>query len=171
MSGWAWFAATAEVGDGAARSARARALDGGEDLVLSTWPASFERHPDGALRIGAAVLGDDGPAMAVSLARAGHVRPIFDDPAVVEAARAVLRRSGVTAFSTLTSDPVHLDGALTATERPWDGWWDDDPYARLLGGARRLEVEAGFLAAVPLPGGPGHQRYAGVPWPWGRFRT
>lgn len=169
MTGWAWFAAAPEAGDGAARSARARALDGGEDLVLSTWPASVDAHPHGAVRIGAAVLGDGGPAMAVSLALAGPERPIFDDPAVVEAARAVLRRTGVAAFSTLTSDPVHLDGALTATVEPWPGWWDDDPYARLLGGARRLEVEAGLLAAVPLPGGPGHQRYGGAPWPWGRF--
>ena len=33
----------------------------------------------------------------------------------------------------------------------------------------RLIVPPGVLVPVALPAGPGHQRHAGAPWPWGRF--
>ena len=53
-------------------------------------------------------------------------------------------------------------------DRP--AWWAEDPFARL-GPQHRLLVPAGVLCPRPLPPGPGHQRHAGAPWPWGRFPT
>jgi hypothetical protein len=126
-----------------------------------------------AVRIEAGLIGD-GPAWAVSLVlpEPGD-RLLFDDPAVVGAMRAILRDPGRTAvFSTLVDGSTWWAGALsgTAPDRAagWPQWWRDDPFARL-GRQRRLLVPAGRLRAAALPAGPGHQRHAGAPWPWGTF--
>ncbi len=126
-----------------------------------------------AVRVEPALLGD-GPALAVSLVLPPRgARPLFDDPAVVGAMRAVLRDPGrATLLRTLVEGSTHWAGAVSGTDpavaaaRP--AWWGEDPFARL-GPAHRLLVPAGVLVPAPLPAGPGHQRRAGAPWPWGRF--
>lgn len=126
-----------------------------------------------AVRIEAELVGD-GPEWAVSLVlpEPGD-RLLFDDPAVVGAMRAVLRDPGRTAvFSTLVEGSTRWAGALSgiapalAAARPQ--WWREDPFARL-GPQRRLIVPAGHLRSEAIPIGPGHQRHAGAPWPWGVF--
>jgi hypothetical protein len=126
-----------------------------------------------AVRVEPELLGA-GPALAVSLVLPGRdARPLFDDPAVVRAMQDVLRDPGrAPLLSTLVDGSTRWAGALsgvdpaTAAARP--AWWGEDPFARL-GPQHRLLVPAGLLVPVPLPTGPGHQRHAGAPWPWGRF--
>lgn len=126
-----------------------------------------------AVRVEPALVGD-GPALAVSLVLPPRgTRPLFDDPAVVGAMRAVLRDPGrAPLLSTLVEGSTHWAGAVSgidpaaAAARP--AWWTEDPFARL-GPQHRLLVPAGVLVPRPLPVGPGHQRRAGAPWPWGEF--
>ncbi|MFN0280359.1 MAG: hypothetical protein ACKVZ6_00135 [Kineosporiaceae bacterium] len=134
------------------------------------------RHakPDrGAVRVEPTVIGA-GPPLAVSLVLPARDEPrLFDDPAVVEAMRAVLRDPGRTPlFSTLVDGSTRWAGSISGTDpvtaARHPSWWQDDPFARL-GPQHRLLVPAGVLAPRPLPVGPGHQRHAGAPWPWGRF--
>jgi hypothetical protein len=126
-----------------------------------------------AVRIEPSLVGD-GPPLAVSLVLPPRaIRLLFDDPAVVGAMKAVLRDTGrLTLFSTLVDGPTHCAGAITGVEPARvagdRAWWADDPFARL-GPQHRLLVPAGVLVPRPLPAGPGHQRYAGAPWPWGTF--
>ena len=131
-----------------------------------------------AVRIEPSVIGDgvigDRPAQAVSLVLPPRgTRPLFDDPAVVHAMRAILRDPGrATVFSTLVDGSRSWAGTLSgidiAVAEAWPAWWHEDPFARL-GPQQRLLVPAGMLRLAPLPAGPGHQRHAGSPWPWGRF--
>lgn len=126
-----------------------------------------------AVRVEPALLGD-GPALAVSLVLPERgAGPLFDDPAVVRAMQDVLRDPGrAPLLSTLVAGSTRWAGAVSgvdpavAAARP--AWWGEDPFARL-GPQHRLLVPAGLLVPVPLPAGPGHQRHAGAPWPWGRF--
>lgn len=126
-----------------------------------------------AVRVEPTLIGD-GPALAVSLVLPPHdARPLFDDPAVVHAMRAVLRDPHrAPLFSTLVDGSTHWAGAISGelpgvvTARP--AWWDEDPFARLAP-QHRLLVPAGLLRPTPVPVGPGHQRHAGAPWPWGTF--
>ena len=124
-----------------------------------------------AVRVEPSLVGD-GPALAVSLVLPPRgARPLFDDPAVVGAMRAVLRDPGRTPlFSTLVDGSTDWAGALSGTHPCWalGAWWAEDPFARL-GPQHRLLVPAGVLRTGPLPAGPGHQRHAGAPWPWGTF--
>ena len=126
-----------------------------------------------AVRLEAGLI-EDGPALAVSLVLPPRgARLLFDDPAVVHAMRAVLRDPDRTPlFSTLVDGATHWAGAVSGADparvagRP--AWWAEDPFARL-GPQHRLLVPAGVLRPRPLPAGPGHQRHAGAPWPWGTF--
>lgn len=137
-------------------------------LLLTVGRAKPERS---AVRVEPALLGD-GPALAVSLVLPPRgTRPLFDDPAVVHAMRTVLRHPGrAPLLSTLVEGSTHWAGAISgidpALARP--AWWAEDPFARL-GTQHRVLVPAGALRPQPLPAGPGHQRHAGAPWPWGRF--
>ena len=125
-----------------------------------------------AVRIEPSLIGD-GPPLAVSLVLPPRgARLLFDDPAVVGAMKAALNDAGrLAVFSTLVDGSTHWAGAVSgadparATGDP--GWWDD-PFARL-GPRHRLLLPAGLLRPRPLPAGPGHQRHAGAPWPWGTF--
>ena len=131
-----------------------------------------------AVRLEPSLVGDgpefDGPGLAVSLVLPPRgARPLFDDPAVVGALRAVLRDPGrAPLFSTLVEGSTHWAGAVSGVALPvaagLPAWWADDPFARL-GPQLRLQVPAGVLRPRPLPAGPGHQRHAGAPWPWGTF--
>ncbi len=122
-----------------------------------------------AVRVEPALIGD-GPALAVSLVLPPRgTRPLFDDPAVVGAMKAVLRDPHrAPLFSTLVDGSTRWAGAISGTGHADPAWWDGDPFARL-GPQLRLAVPAGVLRPVPLPAGPGHQRHAGAPWPWGEF--
>lgn len=128
-----------------------------------------------AVRVEPTLIGN-GPALAVSLVLPlRDERPLFDDPAVVHAMRAVLRDPHrAPLFSTLVDGSTHFAGAISGQEpevvRARPAWWREDPFARF-GRQQRLLVPAGVLRPVPLPVGPGHQRHAGAPWPWGRFST
>lgn len=128
--------------------------------------------PDrGAVRVEPSLIGD-GPPLAVSLVLPPRgARPLFDDPAVVGAMRAVLR-DPPPLFSTLVEGSTHWAGSASgtdpATAAGWPGWWDADPFARL-GPRYQLLVPTGVLVPAPLPAGPGHQRHSGAPWPWGSF--
>src|SRR5690348_1929042 len=109
-----------------------------------------------AVRVEPSLIGD-GPALAVSLVLPPRgARPLFDDPAVIGAMRAVLR-DPPPLFSTLVDGATHWAGAITGRD-PRHAAWDDDPFARL-GPRHRLLVPAGVLRPRPLPAGPGHQRH------------
>ena len=175
MAELAWLAVIGEPGREPAVPVRA-AVSGGPAgyLLLVRGRAKPDRA---AVRVAPEVLGEgvgDGPELAVSLVLPprGH-RPLFDDPAVVHALRVVLATPGRAAvFSTLVDGATDWAGAISGIDADraarWPAWWDEDPFARL-GPRRRLLVPAGVLRAAPLPAGPGHQRHAGAPWPWGRF--
>lgn len=174
------------------RSATARYVDGEPAGRLVTWRHDRRPHAE-ALRVSPDIVADPrravsgahgaGPGVgAVDVAGPWAVslvvvprgrRPLFDDPAVVAAARDVMRDPGrVAAVSTLVIDAVHWAGSVCAVAadvaQRWPAWWSSDPYGRLAP-ATRLIVDAGVLLAAPLPVGPGTQRYAGSPWPAGSF--
>lgn len=147
-----------------------------EDGSPAGYLLMVRRHakPDrSAVRVEPSAIGD-GPPLAVSLVLPGRdERPLFDDPAVVEAMRRVLRDPGRTdLFSTLVDGSTRWAGSVsgidpeTAARNP--SWWQNDPFTRL-GRQHRILVPAGVLTPRPLPAGPGHQRHAGAPWPWGQF--
>ena len=129
-------------------------------------------HPT-AVRVEPSLVGA-GPPLAVSLVLPPRgARLLFDDPAVVGAMKAVLRDPGRTPlFSTLVEGSTHwagsVSGAAPEVVAGYPAWWTEDPFARL-GPQHRLRVPAGVLFPRPLPAGPGHQRHAGAPWPWGTF--
>ena len=172
MADLAWLAllAAAEPGTVAVTDARDGTAAG--HLLVTVGRAKPHRT---AVRVEPTLVGD-GPALAVSLVLPPRgARPLFDDPAVVGAMRAVLREPGrTTLLSTLVDGPTQWAGSISGADpcRVADrlAWWAEDPFARL-GPQHRLLVLAGVLCPRPLPPGPGHQRHAGAPWPWGRFRT
>lgn len=149
-----------------------RADGGGPAAHLLVTVGRERPHPT-AVRVEASLIGD-GPALALSVVLPPRgARPLFDDPAVVGALRSVLRDPGrAPLLSTLVEGPTHWAGSVSGTSpdvvagRP--AWWADDPFARL-GPQHRLRIPAGVLRPRPLPAGPGHQRHAGAPWPWGTF--
>jgi hypothetical protein len=145
---------------------RAVPVGPGLHLLLTAGRAKPHRS---AVRVEPTLIGD-GPALAVSLVLPPRgTRPLFDDPAVVGAMKAVLRDPHrAPLFSTLVDGSTHWAGSISGTEVADPGWWDGDPFARL-GPQLRIHVPAGALRAHPLPAGPGHQRHAGAPWPWGAF--
>lgn len=166
MSGtWCWFALVGERPPGEVLAV-AEVTEAGSPAGWFVAVDAEGERPEGALRVDRAVIDPGGPAMAVSFVLAPPERRLlFDDPAVVGA----IRRAHTSSFgpgfvSTLTTDPVHLAGAVTGTTSPQSGWEDDDPFARLHP-ARRLDVGPGLFRPVPPPAGPGTQRYAGAPWP------
>jgi hypothetical protein len=139
-------------------------------LLLTVGPV--RPHPT-AVRVEPSLVGD-GPPLAVSLVLPPRdSRLLFDDPAVVGAMKAVLADPGrAPLFSTLVDGATHWAGSVSGTGPEKAGgrsaWWAEDPFARL-GPQHRLRVPAGVLVPRPLPAGPGHQRHAGAPWPWGAF--
>jgi hypothetical protein len=87
--------------------------------------------------------------------------------------KAVLRDPGrAPPFSTLVEGATHWAGSVSRANPEavvgFPAWWAEDPFARL-GPQHRLQVPASVLVPRPLPAGPGHQRHAGAPWPWGAF--
>ena len=163
---WCWFARLDEVPADALAAARARTFDGEDIGVLVAW-APGERPVPFAARVDRRVVDPDGPAMAVSWADAGSRHVLYDDPAVVAATQRVLAGPWPPFVSTLAADSSHLAGTLTGAApgvvTDWPGWWETDPFARILepeAAARR--VPASSRRPSPVPQGPVHQRYGGA---------
>lgn len=166
---WCWLALVEESDEARAASAAAEvsAPDGSPVGVLAAWPAG--RKPvAAAVRADARVVDPDGAPGTLSwLLLARDRSPLFDDPAVSGALRAVLAGPPADVVTTLVRDSSHFAGALTL-RRSRTELLLDDPFARL-GQARLLTVAAGVLGRVPPVAGPVIQRYAGQPWPAAGF--
>ncbi len=138
---------------------------------LCAWRGAGRPHP-AALRVDERLLTVAGAACRISLVLLPvQARPIADDPAALQARRAVLREGRLSAVSLLTADPVHLAGAITVAraDRPEEILaLRDDPFGRL-GAARQLDIGPGVLGWVALTVGPVIERYAGAPWPSDRW--
>jgi hypothetical protein len=179
---WHWFALVAERPVDVLAVARASELDGRPAGFLAAWRVEGSRgghwaavgsleqgRPAGSLGIDVRAVDPAGEAAWVSLALAPPgVRLLFDDPAVSWALRQVLAGPAREVMSTLTLDSAAIGGALTAVRGPSPSALLDDPFGRLFP-TRVLYVEPGFVGRMPMPVGPGIQRYTGSPWPWDRF--
>ena len=146
MADLAWLALLDAAGPGTVAVADARDGTVAGHLLVTVGRVKPHRT---AVRVEPSLVGD-GPALAVSLVLPPRgVRPLFDDPAVVGAMRAVLRDPGrTTLFSTLVDGPTQWAGSSAEpTRRRVAGrpaWWAEDPFARL-GPQHRLLVPAGAL--------------------------
>jgi hypothetical protein len=93
--------------------------------------------------------------------------PLFDDPSVSGALRAVLAGPPPDGVSTFVRDSSHFAGAVTVVRSSAERL-RDDPFARVAPAAR-LRVEGGLFGRTPPVPGPVIQRYAGKPWPAAGF--
>jgi len=166
VSGWCWFALVDDPPVGALASASATDVDGAAAGTFAAWPAG--RKPvASALRMDARLVDPAAPAGWVSLVTIPRaLAPLFDDPAVNEAMRAVLRGPAPVAVSTLVRDATTFAGAVTVRRDRYR--LADDPFTRLHP-ARLLHAGPGLFATVAPPAGPVIQRYAGKPWPASGF--
>lgn len=121
-----------------------------------------------AVRADARVVDPSGAAAAVSLVLISRDRsPLFDDPAVSGALRAVLSGVPPDVVSTFVRDSSHFSGAVTV-RRQGRALLRDDPFLRL-GPAEILDVGPGLFGVVAPAPGPVIQRYSGAPWPAAGF--
>jgi hypothetical protein len=132
------------------------------------------RAPGRRLRIDARCLeGEPVPgayAHVCALAdRAAALR--YDEPEVQQARRDALAwwipmlGDDLVCLSTFAIDASRCAGAITVARDPRR--FADDPFARLFPGA---VVRSDVFCSVPPPAGPPIERYAGAPWPGGRFQ-
>jgi hypothetical protein len=170
---WCWFALVDGPLDrplAATALATATATDrGGQPAgTFAAWPRG--RKPvASALRVDERLVDPLAPPAWVSLVTVPRgLAPLFDDVAVSEAMRQVLRGIPTTAVSTLVRDATTFAGAVTVRRSGGAEALRDDPFARLHP-ARLLRSGPGLFAAVPLPAGPAIQRYSGKPWPAAGF--
>lgn len=164
---WCWIARLPTQIDGALASAQLTDAAGDPAGILSAWPAG--RKPVAqAVRADARVVDPEGAAGWLSLVQIDRDRaPLFDDPAVSGALRAVLAGPSPDAVSTLVVDSSHFAGAVTV-RRTDPAALTADPFARIAP-ASVLQVGPGLFGRVrPVPG-PVIQRYAGQPWPAAGF--
>jgi hypothetical protein len=68
-------------------------------------------------------------------------------------------------LSTVALDASRCAGGITVARDP--SRFGNDPFARLFPGT---VVKTDLFCEVPPPAGPPIERYAGAPWPGGRFR-
>jgi len=141
--------------------------DGRQLAELAAWPAG--RKPvRQAVRVDAAGLDPEGEPGWVSLVLVPAGRaPLFDDPAVSGALRAVLAGPPPEVVTTFVRDSTHFAGAVTI-RRGDPAALRDDPFARL-GPQLVARVGGGLFGRTPPPAGPVIQRYAGQPWPAAGF--
>jgi hypothetical protein len=137
------------------------------------WLAAWRRASkpvQAARRVDGRIVDPAGQAAWISLVLPPPgVRLPFDDPAVQQARRAVLRATPLDAVSTLLRDDAHFEGAITVARGAAAERLSDDPFARVLP-ARLLRVGAGVLGRAAPPCGPTIERYGSAePWPWDRF--
>jgi len=94
----------------------------------------------------------------------------FDEPEVQQARRDALAwwlpllGESLVCVSTFAIDASLCAGAVTVARDP--RWFAEDPFARLFAGT---VVRTDLFCAVAPPAGPVIERYAGAPWPGGRF--
>ena len=94
----------------------------------------------------------------------------FDEPEVQGARRDALEYwipllgADYVCLTTFAIDASRFAGAVTVARSA--ARFADDPFARLFPGH---VLETDIFCAVPPPPGPVIERYAGVPWPGGRF--
>ena len=100
--------------------------------------------------------------------RSGALR--YDEPEVQQARRDALAwwipllGDAFVCLSTFALDASRCGGAVTVAREP--SRFEDDPFARLFPGT---VVETDIFCDVPPPAGPPIERYAGAPWPGGRY--
>jgi len=134
--------------------------------VLAGWRSAHGRPHPQARRVDPRLLDPDGGPAWVSLVwPAEATMPLYDDPAVLHARRAVLSGVSPRAVSTLVLDSTHFAGSVWVVEDDAD--LRDDPFRRLAA-PRCLRVGPELLGHVARPPGPALERYAGAPWPWDR---
>jgi len=151
----------------ATASALLQEANGAPIGLLTAWCQRAKPIRD-AVRVDGAVIDREGKPAWVSLLMLPRDRaPLFDDPAVSAALRAVLTGPPPDAVSTLVRDSTHLAGAVTV-RRDDPGALVDDPFARL-GRPLLARVGGGLFGRLPAPAGPVIQRYAGQPWPAAGF--
>ena len=96
----------------------------------------------------------------------------FDLPEIQQARRDALGwwipllGDSLVCLSTLAVDSVNYGGAVTVARDPFR--FDDDPFARIFPGT---VVRTSLFSVVLSPPGPVIERYSGVAWPGGAFRT
>jgi hypothetical protein len=94
----------------------------------------------------------------------------YDEPEVQQARRDALAwwipllGNDLVCLSTFALDASRCAGAMTVARDP--AWFASDPFARLF---PSTIVPTDLFCAVPPPAGPPIERYAGAPWPGGRF--
>jgi hypothetical protein len=174
MTGWCWFALVEGAVDErlastAVASALATNADGAPVGTFAAWPAG-RKAVGPALRMDERLVDPDGRAAWVSLVVvARQIAPLFDDVAVSQALRQVLRGWPPAAVSTLVRDATTFAGSVTVGRTDSPRRLRDDPFARLHP-ARVLRAGPGMFAALPAPAGPAIQRYTGKPWPAAGFQ-
>ena len=114
MADLAWLALLDTAGPGTVAVTDPRDGTAAGHLLVTVGRAKPHRT---AVRVEPSLVGD-GPALAVSLVLPPRgARPLFDDPAVVGAMRAVLRDPGrVPLFSTLVDGPTDWAGSVSGTD-------------------------------------------------------
>ena len=96
----------------------------------------------------------------------------YDEPEVQQARRDALAwwiptlGDELICLTTFAIDASRCAGAMTVARDP--AKFGDDPFARLFPGT---VVPTDLFCAVPPPAGPPIERYAGAPWPGGRFES
>ena len=166
---WCWFAFRPVRPTDAFAVTPAFRVDGDQLGYFAAWRVGTRPKPVGALVVDARAVDPHGGPGWISLALAPDaMRVRFDDPAVCQAMRVVLSAPPLDVISTLVRDPSTIGGAFSATHAPTPDALADDPFARIFP-RTLLQVDAGFVGAMPAPPGPGVQRYAGAPWPWDKF--
>jgi hypothetical protein len=115
--------------------------------------------------------GDTVPAYAHVCALQDREAAIrFDEPEVQGARRDALAwwipllADSFVCLTTLAVDGSRCGGAITVARDPTR--FDSDPFARLFPGTT---LETDLFSQVDAPAGPVIERYAGAPWPAGRF--
>jgi hypothetical protein len=165
-----WLALVDGPAKGADAAARAFTTDRHPVGTLAAWRRRAKPIRE-ALRVDERLIDADGSEAWISLVLApAGVRLAFDDLAVQQARRLVLRQPFPAAVSTLLRDDSHFEGAITVARSAAEKHrLSDDPFARIFP-SRLLAVEAGILGSLPPPTGPTIERYgSGNPWPWDRF--
>ncbi|MEO6714873.1 MAG: hypothetical protein ABIM89_15805, partial [Mycobacteriales bacterium] len=157
---WCWFAVL-RSGDAAPAvpalaTATATHADGSAFGVLAAWPSGRKPVPH-AVRMDARVVDPAGEAAWVSLVQIAADRaPLFDDPAVSGAMRAVLAGQRLDAVTTFVRDSSHFAGSMCVS-RSDPARLREDPFAQIRA-AVLLRVESGLLGQVAPPPGPVTQR-------------
>ncbi|MGZ4278330.1 MAG: hypothetical protein ACXVFK_15675 [Solirubrobacteraceae bacterium] len=171
MSVRCWVALLEARPDGADAAASLTAADGTPAGWLAAWRRASKPVRD-ARRADPRIVDPSGRGAVVSLVLPPRAAlPLFDDPAVQQARRAVLADAEPPDLvTTLLVDDSRFGGALTARRGP-DALvrLRDDPFARVWP-ARLLRAGPGLLGTVARPAGPGIERHgSATPWPGGRY--